>query len=126
MKAYLLDTCALIKWAVNPADLKEEARLAIASGRNIVFVSAVTALEIAVKQSIGKLGALPALQPLLDANRFRELPIRMHHASDVANLPLIHKDPFDRLLISQANLENLTLITTDRLLAQYEVELLLA
>src|SRR5690349_10692949 len=102
MTRLLLDTCTLIHWATNPKLLKDEARIAVANGRAFVFVSAVTAWEIAIKTRLGKLGETPPIAELLRDNRFTELAITVAHAEETRELPLIHHDPFDRLLVAQA------------------------
>lgn len=117
----LLDTHTLI-WVFdsNPT-LSEEARAAIANGKNEVFVSAVTAWEIAIKRSIGKLELQGNYQDGLKRYRFTPLSISTDHALAVEMLPQHHADPFDRLLIAQAQLENLTLVTRDGRFAPYDV-----
>ena len=119
MTRFLLDTCVLIDWAIDPRRLRNQARIAIANGRSQVFVSAATAWEIAIKTSLGKLHAPRELTPLLSANRFLELAITLRHTELLAELPPHHKDPFDRLLIAQAIAEGLTLITRDDVIQQY-------
>lgn len=126
MNRLLLDTCTLIHWATNPKLLKEEARIAIASGRTFVFVSAATAWEIAIKTKLGKLGETPPIAELLRDNRFSELPITVAHAEATLELPLIHNDPFDRLLVAQARKESLTLVTSDTEILKYDVMTLAA
>jgi PIN domain nuclease of toxin-antitoxin system len=93
---------------------------------NEIFVSYVTAWEIAIKYGIGKL-KIPNAPEIWVPDRIRRagflrLPIEMRHALSVYNLPMIHKDPFDRLLISQANAENLTIVTEDPHFAKYQVK----
>ncbi|HSK71228.1 MAG TPA: type II toxin-antitoxin system VapC family toxin, partial [Pyrinomonadaceae bacterium] len=93
---------------------------------NEIFVSYVTAWEIAIKYGIGKLQT-PDIPEIWVPDRIRragflQLPIEMRHALRVHNLPPIHKDPFDRLLISQANEENLTIITEDPNFTKYQVK----
>lgn len=121
----LLDTHTFL-WAIddNP-NLSSEARAAITDGKNIVFVSAVTAWEISIKKSIGKL-SLPggSYMDELSAHRFTPLDITTDHALAVETLPQHHKDPFDRLLIAQAQLENLTLVTRDPRIKQYGVQVI--
>jgi len=110
----LLDTHAFL-WAVdNHPRLSPQARAAIIDGGNIVFVSVATAWEIAIKKSIGKL-AIPSGDYLeeLRLHRFTPLDITTEHALAVETLPPHHKDPFDRMLIAQAQVEQLTLVTRD-------------
>jgi len=120
----LLDTHILI-WALenNPA-LSENARNVITTGRNMVFVSSASVWEISIKKSIGKLKAPDNLLEELLSHRFSLLDINAEHAQLAGELPLIHKDPFDRMLVAQAKIEKLTLISVDPHIAQYEVKLL--
>lgn len=117
----LLDTHTLI-WVFdsNPT-LSGNARELIADGRNEVFVSTVTAWEIAIKRSLGKLELQGDFLKGLERYRFTPLPISTEHALGVETLPPYHADPFDRLLISQAKLENLTLVTRDEQFERYGV-----
>lgn len=118
----LLDTHAFL-WAVDNAPrLSEAARQAIVDGNNVVFVSAATAWEIAIKKSIGKL-TVPTGSYLeeLRLHRFTPLTITTEHALAVENLPHHHKDPFDRLLIAQAQVEKLTLVTHDPKFNAYNI-----
>jgi len=120
----LLDTHILI-WALeNNPRLSENARDAITAGSNMVFVSTASAWEISIKQSIGKLKVPDNLLEELLAHRFSLLDINAEHAQLAGELPLIHKDPFDRMLVAQAKIEKLTLISIDPHIAQYEVKLL--
>ena len=95
---------------------------------NEIFVSGVTAWEIAIKYGVGKL-KLPDVPEIWFPNRLRragflQLPIEMSHTLRVHNLPLHHKDPFDRLLISQSNAENLPIVTEDPRFSAYQVKIL--
>ena len=118
----LLDTHVFL-WAVddNP-NLSIAAREAIINGQNIVYVSAATAWEISIKRAIGKL-KIPETDYLdeLRLHRFTPLSITTEHALAVENLPPIHKDPFDRMLVAQAQFEKLTLVTRDHRITEYEV-----
>jgi PIN domain nuclease of toxin-antitoxin system len=118
----LLDTHIYLWWLQDPALLTDEARIAIASPRNVVFVSAVSIVEIAIKQSRGKLKTNEPPERQLTACRFHELPLSFAHASAMRDLPLIHKDPFDRMLAAQAVVEGLTLVTRDPLVRQYDLQ----
>jgi PIN domain nuclease of toxin-antitoxin system len=122
----LLDTHALL-WAVSDPDaLTERARDAIRDGRNEVLVSAASVWEIAIKRAMGKLTAPDDLGQVLTAASFGPLPISLEHASLAGSLPPHHRDPFDRLLIAQARLESLTIVTRDARFASYGVQLLIA
>lgn len=125
---FLLDTQSFL-WAVDtPARLSQRARRQIQSEANEIFVSAVTAWEIAIKSQRGDL-QLPDepqryVPEQMAANSFAALPVLIRHALKVVELPLIHKDPFDRLLAAQAAAEDLTLITADAELRKYPVRTL--
>ena len=117
----LLDTHVLLWWLDDPGLLAEKARNAIAQGDNMVFVSAAVAWEIAIKKALGKLEAPDDLQEAMAAERFLPLPITIPHALAVTSLPAIHQDPFDRIQIAQARLENLILVTRDGFIQQYAI-----
>jgi PIN domain nuclease of toxin-antitoxin system len=122
----LLDTHALL-WAVSdPDELTERARDVLRDGRNNVLVSAASVWEIAIKRALGKLTAPDDLGPVLAAASFSPLPISLEHASLAGSLPPHHRDPFDRMLIAQAQLESLTIVTRDARFARYGVPLLMA
>ncbi|MCL4863618.1 MAG: type II toxin-antitoxin system VapC family toxin [Caldilineaceae bacterium] len=121
----LLDTHVFL-WAIDDDPrLSNAARAAIIDGNNVVFVSAATAWEISIKKAIGKL-TIPQGSYLdeLRLHRFTPLNITTEHALAVADLPPHHKDPFDRLLIAQAQIEKLTLVTADVRIKQYAVQLI--
>ncbi len=121
----LLDTHTFL-WAIdNNPNLSQEARAAITDGNNMVFVSAATAWEISIKKALGKL-TIPGGSYLdeLNVHRFTPLNITTEHALAVENLPQHHKDPFDRLLIAQAQIEKLTLVTRDSRIKQYAVQVI--
>lgn len=121
----LLDTQAFI-WAIAaPERLSQRARAAMHDETSEVHVSAATAWEIAIKAGTGKIDVVPDPQRFvreqIAANSFSPLPVSIRHALKVADLPMIHKDPFDRLLVAQASLEGLALITADALIRRYPV-----
>ncbi len=121
----LLDTHAFL-WAIdNNPNLSPKARDAIIDGHNVVFVSAATAWEISIKKSIGKLKVPNGdyLEELI-LHRFTPLAITTEHALAVENLPPHHKDPFDRMLIAQAQIEKLTLVTRDPRIKAYAVPII--
>lgn len=89
-----------------------------------VYVSAVTAWELAIKQAIGSLNLASPVSNLVQKLGFIELPISIRHGEAIRSLPLFHRDPFDRLLLAQAQVENLILVTADRRLAQYGIPVL--
>jgi PIN domain nuclease of toxin-antitoxin system len=121
----LLDTHTFL-WAIdNHPNLSQKAREAIVDGNNIVFISAATAWEIAIKKAIGKL-KLPESGYLqeLTLHRFTPLDITTEHALAIEHLPPHHKDPFDRMLIAQALVDKLTLITRDEKIKAYAVSVI--
>jgi len=120
----LLDTHALLWWLDDHKALSAKARRAIRDPGNLVFVSAATAWEISIKQALGKLQAPDDLEDALIANRFRSLPIAINHAIAAGRLPRHHDDPFDRMLVAQAQAERLTLVTHDTRLSSYDVPIL--
>jgi PIN domain nuclease of toxin-antitoxin system len=121
MNRYLLDSHVLLWWSEKPGSLSNKARQTLADGRNLIFVSAITIWELGVKEAKGKL-TLPAdVRTMIRENRFDELSITAEHAQAAAILPAHHSDPFDRMLIAQANCEGLVLITRDAQLSQYKV-----
>lgn len=119
-----LDTHVLLWWLADDARLSHTARAAISDGKNHVFVSAAAAWEMVIKSTLGKLDIPSNLEAALTANRFEQLPITIPHSLAVANLPHHHNDPFDRLLIAQAKVEGLTLVTGDEQIKKYEVAIM--
>ena len=99
--------------------LSEKARSLIAEPQHTVFVSAVTIWEIYLKQSIGKLHITDSFSKALLNESFESLPLTARQASVVGELPWHHRDPFDRMLIAQAKIERLTLLTADAQLKPY-------
>ena len=125
----LLDTNALLWTFLHSARLPAQVREIIADLENEIFVSAAAAWEIATKVSVGKL-RLPAdttdyLRSRFAAFDFNHLPITYEHALATRHLPMHHRDPFDRILIAQALLEGLTIVTGDSLFQQYGVTTIL-
>lgn len=121
----LLDTHTLLWWLAD-RDLGSDARAAIADPLNDVFVSAATAWELSTKKALGKLRAPDDLTTQLETNAFTPLPISVDHAIAAGSLPRHHDDPFDRMLIAQASIEGLTVVTRDERFAAYGVRLLAA
>jgi PIN domain nuclease of toxin-antitoxin system len=118
MDRLLLDTCVLLWWRTDDAKLTSAARRVIDEAAE-VFVSAASAWEIAIKVGIGKLPAPELVSATPSALGFIELPITIAHAELAGSLPLHHKDPFDRMLIAQAQHEGLLLVTSDRAFHAY-------
>ncbi|MCC6695764.1 MAG: type II toxin-antitoxin system VapC family toxin [Candidatus Hydrogenedentes bacterium] len=117
----LLDTHALLWWLADDPELSREARAAISAPQHIVYVSAASAWEISIKRAIGKLQAPDDLDTAMAASAFQELPITVAHALAAGQLPDKHSDPFDRMLVAQAMIESLTLVTRDERIASYQV-----
>lgn len=93
----------------------------IADAESAVFVSAASAWEISIKKSLGKLEAPADLARQLERHRFQALSISVAHALAAGSLPRLHDDPFDRMLIAQARLEDLTIVTRDPRFQRYQV-----
>jgi PIN domain nuclease of toxin-antitoxin system len=126
----LLDTQCLLWWFTEPERLNSDAIEQIGSEANQLFFSVASAWEIAIKVSVGKL-PLPEPVDTYIASRMQRLGIKyldivFPHVCKVATLPLLHRDPFDRILIAQAQTEQLTLVTADEMFTKYGVDLLWA
>lgn len=119
----LLDTNVVIWWLEESPRLGMVTREAI-TGEAEVVVSAVSAFEIAAKMAVGKLRAPGDLAVQIAEQAMIELPVTVRHGLAVGQLPLHHRDPFDRLLIAQAMCERLTIVTADRAFAAYDVPIL--
>lgn len=122
----LLDTHAFLWWITDDPRLSLRAREIIADGANVLFLSAASGWEIAIKAKLGRL-RLPDeperfILKQLESNAIEVLPVQMSHALHVYALPDHHRDPFDRLLIAQAQLEKLPILTADPQISRYEVE----
>ncbi len=114
----LLDTHVFLWWRANDRRLGPAARAAVADAE-VVFVSAATAWEAAIKAALGRLRYPDTIEAGVEASGFEKLAITLAHAERAARLPPHHADPFDRMLVAQAALEGLTLVTHDRALARY-------
>ncbi|MGB6300531.1 MAG: type II toxin-antitoxin system VapC family toxin [Rivularia sp. (in: cyanobacteria)] len=121
---FLLDTNTLIWWLANDATLSQTAIKIIANPDNLIFVSAASAWEIAIKKQIGKLNIPDDLETQIEQNEFQALSITLSHAAYIEKLPLHHKDPFDRIIISQAICENMKIITRDKKFDIYQVDVI--
>ena len=124
----LLDTHAFLWWIDNNPKLSSRAREIISDAGNAIFLSAVSGWEIAIKTRLGKL-TLPGdlerfIADQLAANAFSGLPIQLSHALHVYTLPAIHRDPFDRILVAQSQLEDMPILTVDLQIAKYPVEVI--
>ncbi|MEW6353308.1 MAG: type II toxin-antitoxin system VapC family toxin [Pseudomonadota bacterium] len=124
----LLDTHALLWWLFDDPQLSAKARKAIKNPDHKVYASSASAWEIATKYRLGKLpGARQVVQhlsELLQNGRIEALPISTEHALAAGALPGPHRDPFDRMLIAQARMEKLSIITTDKEFQGYGVKII--
>jgi PIN domain nuclease of toxin-antitoxin system len=118
----LVDTHVLLWWLTDDLALSPVARDAIADPVNEPLVSAASLWEIAIKRSLDKLTAPDDLPDRIVDEGFRWLPVSANHAWQVRELPLHHRDPFDRILVAQALIERLPVITTDAHFGQYGVQ----
>ena len=121
----LLDTHVVLWWLADDPTLPDEIKDQLDHEPD-VRVSAATIWEIAVKQALGKIMAPADLAERVRDSGFRKLPIGFAHAMAAGRLPLIHRDPFDRMLVAQARCEGLTLVTRDHHCQQYDVDILRA
>ena len=121
----LLDTHVFLWWKGKDCRLRNPARAAIADAE-LVMVSVASAWEAGIKAQIGKLELPDSFEAGVIESGFEKLPIGFSHAEYATQLPLHHKDPFDRMLIAQAVIEELTLVAHDRLIEPYSVEVLWA
>jgi PIN domain nuclease of toxin-antitoxin system len=119
----LLDTHVFLWWWQASRQLKPPARRSIAAAED-VLVSAVSAWEMAIKIGLGRLRFEGSMSDALTDCRFAALPVGFAHAERYLGLPAHHTDPFDRMLVAQALVEGLTLVTHDRRLEAYDVPLL--
>jgi len=119
----LLDTHVVFWWLTDDSTLSDEIKTTLDQEPD-VYVSAVTIWEVTIKQSTGRILGPADLAEQICNKGFRELQISFQHAKTAGRLPLIHKDPFDRMLIAQARCEDLTLVTRDTNCQRYDVNVL--
>jgi PIN domain nuclease of toxin-antitoxin system len=119
----LLDTHVILWWLSDDPTLGDDIKGVIDEEPD-VFLSPATLWEVAIKQSIGKLPEPVDLVERIRDSELRELPIRFNHAIEAGRLPMVHRDPFDRMLVAQARCEGLTLVTRDAHIAKYDVHVL--
>lgn len=124
MKRLLLDTHAFLWWLSDDAVLGANARAVIAEGRNEIYVSAASVWEINIKQVLGKLQAPDDLEKVVEDENIIRLPISLSHAESAGKLPPLHNDPFDRILVAQAQAEGLVIVTADEHIPKYGVRTL--
>jgi PIN domain nuclease of toxin-antitoxin system len=119
----LIDTRVLLWWLADDVSLSDEVKSTL-DNEPEVYVSAATVWEIAIKQAIGKIVQPTDLLEHIRVSGFRELDITSEHAMAAGRLPLIHRDPFDRMLVAQARCEGMTLVTRDPHCQKYDVPVL--
>jgi PIN domain nuclease of toxin-antitoxin system len=117
----LLDTHTFLWWNSRDERMPQHLREAIKSSQNTVYVSAVTVWEIAIKRAIGKLDFSLPIAAAVEGHGFSSLAISVQHSEWAGALPSLHRDPFDRLLVAQAQMEALTLATVDSKILSYQV-----
>lgn len=121
MRRLLLDTHTLLWWLADDPRLGAEARRLIKDARNEAHVSAASGWEIAIKRALGKLEAPGNLDAIVEEGGFRKLAITFFHGEQAGALPPLHRDPFDRMLIAQAQAEGLEIVTADGRIGAYGV-----
>ncbi|CAN5820552.1 type II toxin-antitoxin system VapC family toxin [soil metagenome] len=121
----LFDTHVVLWWLADHPTLSHEIKVLIDEEVE-VFVSAATVWEVAIKQAAGKIESPVDLAERIRDSEMQHLSITADHAIEAGRLPLIHRDPFDRMLIAQARFQGLTLVTRDETVHQYDVTLLRA
>lgn len=124
----LLDTSTFLWWITDSPQLSKKVKEIISDADNEIYFSAVSAWEIGIKISLKKLKLTNKPEAFIVAqqnkNNFLSLPLSVRHAAASASLPHHHKDPFDRMLICQANAEKLSLLTSDRWIKKYDVDVI--
>jgi PIN domain nuclease of toxin-antitoxin system len=120
----LLDTHALI-WALEGSDkLSPAATAVLEDGENEVLVSAASAWEIAIKRALGKLEAPDDLADIVEQAGFTPRPITLEDAQGIATLPPLHRDPFDRMLVAQARIDGVPIVSRDANIARYRIQVI--
>jgi PIN domain nuclease of toxin-antitoxin system len=128
MNRYLLDTHVFIWWMQDSKQLSQNARTIIADSANEIYISAATVWEMSIKCKLGKLEiknfSEEFLKKQIIANAFSFMHISLSHSFRIYELDIFHKDPFDHMLIAQAQIENCVIITKDSLFEKYDVDIL--
>jgi PIN domain nuclease of toxin-antitoxin system len=121
---YLLDTHILLSALYDDESLSPTLRMILADPDHKFFVSHASLWDISLQQAQGRLDIDPDFYGVLEATNLNQLPIDVRHIAQLNNLPPMHKDPFDRMLIAQANAEGMVIVTNDMRLSLYDVPLL--
>jgi PIN domain nuclease of toxin-antitoxin system len=119
----LLDTHVILWWLADDPTLSDEVKARL-DNEPQAYISSATIWEVAIKQAAGKIVEPADLPERIRRSGFRELSINFEHAMVAGRLPLIHRDPFDRMLVAQAQCEDLTLVTRDEHCQKYDVAVL--
>ena len=120
----LLDSHVFVWWCEGSRKLSRQTRDTVAAPANMVHVSLVTAWELGIKEALGRLRLPEPFEAMLDRAGFALLPIEMDHVRRVTRLPFHHRDPFDRMLVAQAQHEGFVLVSADPHIARYNVSVL--
>ena len=121
--SFLLDTHVLL-WLLGDEPIDPVVRGQLADRANLVMVSSASVWEISVKAALGRIAFDGSIEDAIDGVGFEPLPITAAHAERAGGLPAHHRDPFDRMLVAQAQIEGLTLVSRDGVFSAYEVALL--
>lgn len=125
---YLLDTHTFLWWILDDPRLSSQVRAIIQEPEHEILFSAASAWEIAIKAQLGRIDLqedpTEFIPQQITANGFSIVPIELPHAVQIFRLPLLHRDPFDRILIAQAQVEHLPLLTADPAIARYPVSVI--
>tara|TARA_Y100001963_G_scaffold114252_1_gene158395 strand:+ start:672 stop:1058 length:387 start_codon:yes stop_codon:yes gene_type:complete len=124
MKRILLDTHVLIWWMSGDEQLGLNAQKHISNTENSIYVSSASVWEMSIKQQLGKLSVPDAIESLVEELGFSALPISLFHGQQAGRLPTHHHDPFDRMLIAQAQAEGLQILTKNEHFPAYGVRLI--
>jgi len=122
MRRLLLDTHVFLWWLCDDENLGDHATQLIADARNEIFISAATTWEIAIKKNKGLLAAPDDMDRIVEDEGFSKLPVSLFHAEKAGSLPEIHRDPFDRMLVAQAQAEGLEIMTADPEIPKYGIK----
>ncbi|MES2204427.1 MAG: type II toxin-antitoxin system VapC family toxin [Pseudomonadota bacterium] len=123
---YLLDTHVLLWWLTEPNKISNTGQQIIANRNNTIFISSISFWEMSIKNSLGKLTLPNNILTIAKSEGLKILPLQPEEGLSVADLPNIHQDPFDRILIAQAKYNNLVLITRDKKVQEYPIVTVLA
>lgn len=118
---YLLDTHIIIWWLTDPKRIAAKASKIISDKENSIFISTASLWEMAIKKSLGRLTLPRNIVEILQTEGFQIIPIGHEEALGISDLPFVHQDPFDRILVMQAKLYNYVLITRDKNIMDYPV-----